>query len=442
MDMTTLGVQLDLVQLQLHDEGQIWTRAQLLRWMNDAYGDLLSMSRCTSRLTQIPVPPRYGYTFCYEWEDAFTDHAPSRMMLWPALNNLMRCTYYWEAEFLEGVTPTNSRAGLTQDWERSFIADADHHFIYALPHDADLVRCVRWNHKRLYATAVRELDSNDSAWFRRVGEPWWWTDGTGRRGSIELYELRTDYTQAYNMQDFTEGFARYFNGSRTYTVDSDVWDNAYAYTTQGDAATLSGSTLTLLNGLGWRVTFASTTTSFTASQAWEIQQVEGAVPSTVGELRSTYGWEWRTYGTGVEEFAVGTIRSITSEDRQYFALGDNLGGIRAVQSSDDAVEILHTVIADVDLGEDDEPGLLPPQALKYLRYNTLKRALQHPGPGQNAALATHYSQRQLLGVKMLAKLSDLGSLDRVHVRKSVDSEDASGRLPYVRLPANFPSTSW
>jgi len=155
MGMTTIGEQLDLVQQQLHDEGQLWSRDQLLRWMNDAYDDLLTQARCTTRLTQIPVPPRYGYTFCYEWEDAFTDQAPSRMMLWPALNNLMRCTYYWEAEFLEGVTPTNSRAGITQDWERSHIADADHHFVYALPHDTDLVRYVRWNHKRLFATAVR-----------------------------------------------------------------------------------------------------------------------------------------------------------------------------------------------------------------------------------------------------------------------------------------------
>ncbi len=440
MDMTTIGDQLDLVQTQLHDGGQLWSRAQLLRWMNDAYGDLLVQARCTTRLTQIPVPPRYGYTFCYEWEDAFTDQAPSRMMFWPALNNLMRCTYYWEAEFLEGVTPTNSRAGITQDWERSHVADADHHFVYALPHDADLIRCVRWNHKRLFATAVRELDSNDSAWFRRVGEPWWWTDGTGRRGSIELYELRSDYTQAYNPQDFTQGFARYFSGSRTYTVDSEVWTNAYAYTTQGDAATLTGASSALLHGIGWRFTYASTTTSYDGTQAWEIEQVEGDTPSTAGARRSTYGWEWRVYGTGVEEFAVGTIRSITSEDRQYFALGDNLGGLRALQSSDDAVEILHTVQPDVTLSEEEEPGLIPPAALKYLRYGTLKRALQHPGPGQNVELAMHYSQRQAQGAKFLARLADLGFLDRVHVRKGADAEDASGRLPYVRLPANFPAT--
>ena len=219
-----------------------------------------------------------------------------------------------------------------------------------------------------------------------------------------------------------------------------MWTNAYAYTTQGDAAALSGARPALLHGLGWRFTYASTTTSYTATQAWEIQQVEGVTPSITGAQRSTYGWEWRTYGTGVEEFAVGTIRGITSEDRQYFAVGDNLGGIRALQSSDDAVEILHTVQPDVTLNEEDEPGLLPAAALKYLRYGTLKRALQHPGPGQNVNLAMHYSQRQTQGVKFLMKLANLGFLDRVYVRKGADSEDVSGRLPYVRLPANYPST--
>jgi len=437
MDITTLGVQIDKMQLVLHDDGAIWSRAELLGYLNDAYDDLLSIGRCTTRLTQICVPPRYGFTFCYEWEDAFTDDAPSRMMLWPALTNLYRCTYYWEAEFLEGVTPTESRAGITQDWERSHIADADHHFVYALPHDADLIRVVRWNNKRLNGTSVRDLDSNDSAWFRRVGEPWWWTEGTNRRGTIELYNLRTDYTQAYNPQDFTEGFARYFNGSRTYTVDSSVWTNDYAYATNGDRYTLDHAVPALLTGLGWRFTFASLTTAYDSTQQWELEQVQGTVPTTVGRLRGTFGWE-RLFGVTLEEFAVGTIRGITSEDRQYFAVGDTTGGIRALQSSEDSVEILHTVVPDVDLGEDDEPGLVPACAMKYLRYGALKRALQHPGPGQNPKIATHYSQREQLGIKFLTKLADLGYYDRVHVRASVDGEDST-RLPYARLPSNYPS---
>lgn len=438
MIQLTVGEQLDKIQAQLHDEAALWPRAQLLRYFNDAYSDLLSMARCTSRLTQVSVPPRYGYTFCYEWEDRFTEEAPSRMMLWPAQNNRFRCTYYWEAEFLEGITPTNSRAGITQDWERSHIADADHHFVYALPHDTDLIRCVRWDHKKLSATAVKELDETDSAWFRRVGEPSWWTDGTGRRGSIELYELRTDYTQAYSLVDFTAGFARWFSGSNTYQVDSAIIDNAYAYTGGGDTIRTAGVQASPFTGLGWRFTFSSTTVSYTAVQHWEIEQVNGATPSTTGTTRSTYSWEALRFVGTIEEFGVGTIRGITSEDRQYFAVGDNTGGVRFLSSSDDSVEILHTVYPDIELTEDDETGLLPVAAQKYIRYGTLKRALLRTGPGQNAELAKHYADREMQGVKFLKRLADLGAMDRVHVREDADT-DTSGRPPYVRLPSNYPS---
>lgn len=434
----TVADDLDKVQTDLHDNGTLWPRTELLQWYSDGYHDLLARSLATSRLTQLPVPPRYAYTFTQEWEDAFTNQAPSRMMAWPSLTGVYRCTGYWEAEQLEGVTPADSRTGLTQDWERTHDADVDQHFTYALPHDTELIRSVRWDHKTLAPSTVREFDETDSAWMRRVGEPLWWTPGTARIGSIELYQIQTDYQLTYNLQGYEQyGFARGFSGSRTYTVSSETITNAYAWTTRGDSDTLKKATTALLTGLGWRWSKTSTTTSYEASQTWEIEQVEGSTPSTTGALRGTFGWEQQHTGT-VIQFGVGTIRGITSEDRQYFAVGDNLGGIRALASSEDAIEVLHTVIPQIDLTEDDVPSLIPAPMQKYLRIYTLKRAFGRRGPGQRPDLAIHYDQRFEMGVKAMKKLGYLAATDQVWVRQGTD-ESASPRMPYVRLPAEFES---
>lgn len=439
----TVAAELIKVREKLHDHtGILWADEELLNWFNDAYREFLSKTRCVTELYQMDLPPRYAWTYCYEWEDTFTDQAPSRMMMIPALNGTYRCTSAWEVEFLEGVSPTESLPGITQLWERSFV-DTDRHYQVSLPQNHEIIQRVAYDNTVLYPTAVRELDELHSQWYRQGTLPHWWTNGTGRVNTVEIYEIKTDYQQAYAPLDYEDfGFARTFSGSRTYAVDSSV-PNAYAYTTSGDGQALDLSPTALLAGLGWRFTKAASDADLTfCTHIWEEELLEGS--STFSESPGyvcTYHWEYAMLNQTPPTFGVGTIRSIESAERQYWAQNASnsaalYGGIRQFQSSDQALEIWHVVVPRVELTADDTPDLLPAQSHKYLRYFVLAKAFGRQGPAMNAALSQHYQERFLRGVSTWSKLTNVSKEDQTMQRDQVE-EMPRTRVPLVRLPATF-----
>lgn len=441
--MASVDSDLDLVQERLHDNGAIWSRTELLSFYNDGYREFLAKAKCCVRIYMLDVPPRYAMTYTYEWEARHTMGGPSRMIFLPSLDGTKRVTSSWEAEQNEGVTPTQSYAGKTQEWERAYGNETDRHFIFALPSQHDHILRVAWDDKRLHPVTIREFDETDDAWMRREGEPWWWMIGTGRVRSIEIYEIVTDYFQSYAFQGFEDqGFARYFSGDRTWAVDSDVFLNDYAYATSGDSDHQNLDTTPHMSGLGWQFTTESAD-HVHCTQPWEVEMRNGTTSGfTAGGTTQTYGWE-ELHGGEHLEFGVGTIRSIVSDDRQYWALNSGsgvnnlMGGIRDLRSSTDAVEVTHVVIPDKALMETDEPDLLPEQAQKYLRYYAWMRAFGRQGPGQNMAVAEHYRGRFEMGVKTFVKLANQTHQDQVLVRESAEAS-GRGTPPYVRLPSSYP----
>lgn len=439
----TVAESLAKVRDKLHDAvGILWTDDELLDWFNDGYERFLAETRCVTELYQMDLPPRYAYTYCYEWEDAFCSDGPGRMMLLPALNGVYRCTSAWEVEFLEGVTPTISESGVTQMWERSLMS-TDRHYQVTLPQNHEIIQRVAFDNKVLFPSTVRELDELRTKWYQQGTQPHWWTNGTGRVNTVEIYEIKTDYQQSYAPQDYEDfGFARSFSGSRSYAVDSAV-SNAYAYCTSGDGQAIDLASAALLTGLGWRFTRnASDADSTFCTHAWEKELLEGSTTfSTSPGYVCTYHWEYVMLNMTPPAFGVGTIRSIESEDRQYWAQNASnsaafYGGIRQFQSSDDALEIWHTVIPRVELTENDTPDLLPAQAHKYLRFFTLAKAFGRQGPGMNLQLSSLYKGQYDRGVNTWRKLTNIAKEDQI-LGREMASGGPSARMPLVRLPANF-----
>jgi hypothetical protein len=437
--MPTVEANLVKIREKLHDTtGFLWSDEELLDWFNDAYVRFLSRTRCVTELYQMDLPPRYAYGYCYEWEDAFTSQGPSRMMLIPALNAVYRCTSAWEVEFIEGFAPETSEQGITQMWER-YLVDTDRHYQVSLPQNNEIIHRVAWDNRALYPTTVRELDELRTKWYKQGTQPHWWTNGTGRINTVELYEIETEYHQAYAPLDYQDyGFARTFSGERTYSIDSSA-SNSYAYATSGDGQALALAPSALLTGLGWRFTRDS---SKFCTHIWEEELLEGSstFSSSTG-YACTYHWEAAMLNQTLPVFGVGTIRSISSPDRQYWAQNASTsaafyGGVRQFQSSEDALEIWHTVIPREDLTLTDTPDLLPTQAEKYLRYFVWARAFGRSGPAQNLAMSEHYSQRFEMGVGTWAKLTNVAKEDQLFAREQADGEDPR-RVPLVRLPSNF-----
>lgn len=441
--MPTVAESLVKVRDKLHDRtGLIWADAELLDWFNDAYERFCAQTRCVTELYQMDLPPRYAFTYCHEWEDGFCSEGPSRMMMIPALNGTYRCTSAWEVEFLEGVPTTISESGITQMWERSLVS-SDRHYQVTLPQNHEIIQRVAFDNKVLYPSTVRELDELRTKWYQQGTQPHWWTNGTGRVNTVELYEIQTEYSQAYAPIDYADhGFARSFSGSRSYAVESSV-GNAYGYTTSGDGEALRLATSALLSGLGWQFTLAASDADFTyCTHIWERELVEGSTTFTESPgYVCTYHWEAIMQNQEPPVFGVGTIRSIESEDRQYWAQNASnsaafYGGIRQFQSSEDALEIWHTVVPRVDLTEQDTPDLLPAQAHKYLRFFVLAKAFGRQGPAMNLQLSSLYQAQFEKGVSTWAKLTNLAKDDQILGREMVDDVRRT-RVPLVRLPANY-----
>ena len=70
--MSTVGDDLTLIQERLHDGGTLWPRAELLRWLNDGYRELLAKSGAFSRLLPLDVPGRHTYAVSHDWETRHT----------------------------------------------------------------------------------------------------------------------------------------------------------------------------------------------------------------------------------------------------------------------------------------------------------------------------------------------------------------------------------
>lgn len=446
--MITVGTDLDTIQARLHDGAVIWSRAELLRYYNDGYREILAKSGAFSRLLPLDVPGRHSYAICYAWETRHTSGGTWWFPMLACYNATREATSQWEVEHLDGVTPTASLTGLTMQWERAYITSTDRHFQFGLPSDHERIRRLEWNNRALFPVAVREFDEVDDAWMRRVGEPRWWTVGVGAVKSVEVYEITTSYQQAYQLIDANTGIPREISGDRTYAIEVDSYNpsNAYAYATQGDKDALVNALPVLLSGMGYRFTDEPNdkTLGFVVFP-WELEQFNDGDATTIQTTpayQSMFTWE-AEFGGETITFGIGGVRFIVSPDRQYVPMVSEaapvalLGGIRDWRSSEDNLMALETVVPPVDLGETDAPVLIPEPFQKYLRYYVWSRAFGREGEGQRIDMATHYDDRFNRGVMLLKRFGDTASQDRVF-RREEQRRDLT-RIPLVRLPSTYPS---
>lgn len=446
--MTIVADDLDLIQQRLHDSAAIWSRAELLRWYNDGYRELLAISGAFSRLLPLDVPGRHSYAVSHAWETRHTSGGTWWLPLLACYNATRAATAQWEVEQLDGVTPSVSLVGLTMQWERAHTDETDRHFSFGLPADHERVKRLEWNNRVLLPAAVREFDEVDDGWMRRVGEPNWWTVGVGAVRSVEVYEITTAYQQAYQLIDATAGVPREMSGARTYSLEVDPYNasNAYAYATQGDKDGLVQQALALLSGMGARFTDepADKTLGFVVFP-WESEHLDGedVTTLTTGGVIGMFPWEM-PHGIEAIAFGLGGVRMMVSPDRQYVPMVSDaapmalLGGIRDFRSSEDNLMALEVVVPPTDLGETDAPVLIPAPLQKYVRFYVLSRAFGREGEGQRLEMTQHYEARFARGARLLKRFGDTSQQDRVYRRQS-EGFDRS-RPPLVRLPNQFERT--
>lgn len=220
--MPTVSHDLDWCQRILGDakligeNGTLWSRSELLRYLNDGYRTLLTRSQAVRRFVTLDVPGRWTYTGTFEWEARYANGGSFWQFTWSAPG--YACTSLWEVQLLEGVTPEASSIGVSQEWERRYVTTSGVPYRFALPRDNERIHALWYDHRRLGVSSVVELDALERDW-RSLGDyPLVWVQGTGRGRTFEVYEIVTTYGQAYSHQGGPYGIPRRFSGSRTYST--------------------------------------------------------------------------------------------------------------------------------------------------------------------------------------------------------------------------------
>jgi hypothetical protein len=418
---------LDQAQSHLHDDGVIWTRTELLEWLNDGYRKMLSESQAVIRPFQYDLPPRSTFAGTYEWEDV----SDGTFQRFTRPLRQYATTFEWEVEHLEGATaPENSYPAVTQLWETYLTDDTNRHFRFIVGKAHERPLLVYWDDKQLTGTSDREMDLRDTRWWRENGQPMAWLKGNGRDQSFEVFEATTDYTQAYHLKDSEAGIPREFSGTRTYTdaESMDTWD--YAYTGGGDFH---------VPGLGRRITKEDTTDSYFYLFAWEL-----SLDTSTGTNVYTHDWEVSFASVTQLFLPVGAARYITSPDRQYLPApydgGEYIpvGAPRDYKSSEDSITLWEIIVPTRNLTESDVPVLVPTPLHKYLRFYVIGKAFARRGEGQRLDVAQHYMSLFVLGVGVLTNMGNLTFADRVYQREEVVPM-GKGRPPHPRLPSTYPA---
>lgn len=433
----TIGTIIDQAQEFLHDSGAIWTRAELLNWANDGYRQLLARSHAVVRPFQIDVPGRTAWSGTQEWEDRHGS-GTFRVFTFQVESASVSATYKWEAEFLAGLTPTDSGDCIAQLWELPYADSVDQHMRLVLSKQHDKPVKVYHDDRRLIGASVKELDTLTTEWWKQTGSPiFWFPSEGGRDGTYEIYEVDAGYVQSYDQQESDAGIPRRFSGSRTYQSQSavDRWDYAYS----------SGPDSGMASGLGYRFTTPTSGGTYDATFDWEVTQIDtGTSSSTTSEaLVNTQPWEINLNSTLVAVFPpLGMPRLITSPDRQYMgapyanAEFSTLGIPRDFKSSADAIAIWEIVVSATELDEDDGLSLIPEQMAKYLKFYVLSRAFSRKGRGFRPDIAQHFTALFQVGVDLLSKIGNQGFIDRTYARESIVPTHGY-RVPQVQLPPEF-----
>lgn len=447
--MVTVKDLIDDIQERLHDNGSIFTRAEILNWIDEGYRRVTNEVRHAKTMTALDIPPRHHTAYTQPWEQQHVEGS-HRKWTFTHQNGQRECTSLWEAQQEDGVTPSTQLRSVSHLWEISHnpsTGEADAQYRFFLPKNEDVPITVWYDHKRLVPLTSRALDTLEDKWWSVDGEPINYSQGLGNTTDFDIFEIESTYGQAYEHRNGPFGLPRGFDGDRTYTVDSDqeTWDFGYAWFGEPQAADAGA-----LTGIGRSFTIGATDDGFHYTFSWEKQQHDGetvtaATEGTVTTTPFTFDVSTDAQAESLTgDLEVGLFRKATSTQRQYFpSFQWFVFGIARKWNSSEPNHLLvwHSVNSNEVLSEDDDLDMLPEQLKKYLIYYALSILLNRMGEGYDAALAGHYQLRARRLWFIMRKLANVGRLSENYIRSGLRDRPRT-RTALPQLPGNYPRAPW
>ena len=420
---------IDDILERLHDDETLFTRAEIIRWISDAYRKFSYQARHAKTFTCLDMPPRHTRAITFNWERNIGT-GTWRKWTYTNRNDHTECTHLWEVQQANGLTPGASTANVSNLWELAYAgATIDTHYRFMLPKRDSGINKVWHDHDLIGPTTARILDWTETEWWQFGGEPYAWTRSLSDDHSFDLYEIETEYFQSFEIGANDIGNPRsWMEDDHSFNVQSrtTAWDYAYSWNGEPEAAT-GGA----LNGLGRRFTFGPTEDGYYYTHDWE-----GDEHPDQNEAATTNHWELFKY------LEVGAFRSASSSDRQYFPSYQwaTRGLLRQAGKSENALLIYHDVYPKDLVDEAMETPMVPDQIRKYLAYHALGILFNRQGEGYDPAMAGHYELRGARGMTILRRLGRIERLDESYVRGG--ERRGSREPPLPQLPSNYPRAPW
>jgi len=187
-------------------------------WVKDGVLQLLSTEGSAMTFSAYDLPPRETWACAFDWEmDLLRGRGPSRKYTFGRVDG-KETTQLWETSALNG-TAQSSNFGVTYLWELAFISgNSDLTYKLVLPRNTSSIKRLWYKDESIDPVSVGRLDRTLDRWWTLSGEPQLWATGLGKEDDVVIFEIETQYNQAYDVQTFTRGIPRQISGDRTYTL--------------------------------------------------------------------------------------------------------------------------------------------------------------------------------------------------------------------------------
>lgn len=170
----SLADEIKIIRRYLRDpDGNIFDEELLIDLYNYSQDFLASRIEVHQEVRGLPVPPRFqiSYTYLWEWEVIKDKGTPFRAFLHNA--NEFVCTGAWEAQEFAQISSDVSSQGahFTHPWEAWEGFASGQMAIMPFPQNFSEAIGVYYDNEPLYPETLKSIQSEDSSYQTRTGEP-------------------------------------------------------------------------------------------------------------------------------------------------------------------------------------------------------------------------------------------------------------------------------
>ncbi len=399
--------------------GNIWSDSLIRHQFNDAQKDLQRKTNILDDVQTVHVPPKYDYSYLQDWEWPFlsSETGNYQALRVHQQSEIVFC-YRFEPQAVWGLvdaTAPDEGTHFTHPFEAFMGVIPGDIVPLQFPVGFHNAKFVAWDKEPLDYLSKKGMQSDDSSWLSRTGEPFAYWRPDKLEDQFCLYPVPSSVT---------------WDTDTLYTPDPD-----YVYTFEWEYDE------TYITGIAWNFSREDSTNSRQYVFDWEL---DFGTKEDEGIMRGMYQHEIDTgaltYGTGqVTYTADDTTESETGTivDVGDLIVGGEYGIVTDIISLDDNVLFVFSKVP-TEVVDSDDQSSFPDYLQKYAEYGALEACYSADTDGQIQSLRDYWKLRSDMGIKAIERFKSLRRQDRDY-RLTTQGVSISRTRKEPRLPDAYPA---